>query len=162
MVAGKVHFTKNVEELEHFIPRSHIIKELGGDENWEYKYVEPVPNENAKMQDGARRDELSASRAKNVLDFQESTHAWISAAAAGHDTADIKNKRNALATELRDGYWQLDSFLRARTFYDRTNMIRDQGRISFYGDSNETTESKAVKENGVANTEASPSNDDVD
>src|SRR2546421_5116291 len=40
VVAGKVHFVKNVEELEKFVPKNQIPAELGGDEKWEYEYVE--------------------------------------------------------------------------------------------------------------------------
>src|ERR1700755_2748639 len=58
VVAGKVHFTSNVDDLEKFIPRSQIIKELEGDEQWEYKYVEPVQGENDAMKEAAPRTAL--------------------------------------------------------------------------------------------------------
>src|SRR3954453_5427887 len=45
VVAGKVHFAKNLEELSHYVPKSQIPKELGGEEKWEYKYPEAVPGE---------------------------------------------------------------------------------------------------------------------
>ena len=48
-VAGKVHFASNVEELQEWIPRSQIMKELGGDEAFTYKYIEPREDENAQM-----------------------------------------------------------------------------------------------------------------
>jgi hypothetical protein len=35
VVASKIHFTKHLEDLEQYIPRSQIMKELGGDEDWE-------------------------------------------------------------------------------------------------------------------------------
>ena len=50
VVAAKIHFTKHLEDLEQYIPRSQIVKELGGDENWEYHYIEPVSGENDLMQ----------------------------------------------------------------------------------------------------------------
>ena len=51
VVAAKIHFTKNRQDLENFIHPSQIMKELEGDEDWEYKYVEVPENENPKMAD---------------------------------------------------------------------------------------------------------------
>jgi CRAL/TRIO domain len=51
VVASKIHFTRSVADLEQFIPKSQIVKELEGDDQWEYKYVEPVPGENDIMKD---------------------------------------------------------------------------------------------------------------
>ena len=46
VVASKVHFTRSVNDLDKFIPRDQIPRELAGDEDWEYKYIEPEENEN--------------------------------------------------------------------------------------------------------------------
>ena len=131
VVAAKVHFTSNVEDLEKFIPRSQIVKELEGDENWEYKYIEPVPGENDAMKEEAPRKALEAERDADVREYQKKTFEWISKG-TGADVDQIKDERHNLARKLNDNYWKLDKYVRARTLYDRTGMIGTDGTISFY------------------------------
>ena len=136
VVAGKVHFTKNVEELAEFVERSHIIKELGGDDPWTYQYVEPIAGENKQLSDDVTRQRLLDERALVVKDYETITQQWI------HDpiSADaLQQKRAELAKRLRTGYWELDPYLRARTLYDRIGIIREGGQIQHYGSSNSTT-----------------------
>ncbi|KAF2459674.1 CRAL-TRIO domain-containing protein [Lineolata rhizophorae] len=144
VVASKVHFARTVDELSEFIPRSHIIAELGGDEDWAYEYTEPGPDENAPMRDGgARRDELLAERADIVARYEAALLAWIKrgqtpaadekAPVAPADEA-ARGLRDALASELRENYWRLDPYVRARSLYDRTGMIGQRGELRFYGD----------------------------
>jgi len=127
-VASKIHFTKHVEGLEQYIARSQIMKELGGEEDWEYKYVEPIPGENDVMKDAAPRMKLEEERKSDVLQYQEKTFDWI---AAGAESS-IKKERDMIAQRLHDNYWQLDPYIRARTLYDRTGMIQPGGIVDFY------------------------------
>lgn len=131
VVAGKVHFTSDVHDLEKFIPKSQIIKELDGDEDWEYRYVEPVPGENDTMKEEAPRKELEAERDAEVKEYQKRTFEWI-AQGTGPEADKIKETRNALARNLNQNYWKLDKYVRARTYYDRTGMISPDGKINFY------------------------------
>ena len=128
-MAGKVHFTKNVEELEQFVDRSHIIKELGGDDPWTYQYVEPIPEENKLLAEDETRERLLNERASVVKEFEATTQQWIR---DSQSREALRQKRAELAERLRSGYWQLDPYLRARTLYDRTGMIKESGRIQFY------------------------------
>jgi hypothetical protein len=131
VVAGKVHFTSNVDDLEKFIPRSQIIKELEGDEDWEYKYVEPVPGENDTMKEEEPRKALEAERDVEVREYQRKTFEWI-AKGTGAEADRLKDERHTLARQLNDNYWKLDKYVRARTYYDRTGMIGPDGTINFY------------------------------
>jgi hypothetical protein len=131
VVASKVHFTSHVEDLEKFIPRSQIIKELEGDEDWEYKYVEPVPGENDTMKEEAPRKALQAERDADVREYQNKTFQWI-AKGTGEDADKLKEERHTLARNLNSNYWKLDAYVRARTYYDRTGMIGTDGTINFY------------------------------
>ena len=133
VVASKIHFTKTVEDLEIFIERSHIIKELGGDDPWEYKYLEPKPGENDPMSDDGTRQRLLDERAAVVKDFEIATQEWIRDAQASDS---LKQKRNELAERLRSGYWHLDPLIRARSLYDRTGVIGENGKIQFYDSPN--------------------------
>ncbi|KAL8739244.1 MAG: hypothetical protein Q9181_000135 [Wetmoreana brouardii] len=130
VVAAKVHFTQNLEELEQFIEKSHIIKELGGDDPWEYHYVEPSAGENERMSDESTRQRLLDERASVVKDYESTTQEWI---ADSQNRTSLQQKRNDLAERLRSGYWQLDPYLRARSLYDRTGLIREGGVIQYYG-----------------------------
>lgn len=127
VVASKVHFTKNVEELAAFVERSHIIKELGGDDDWTYEYVEPKPEENEQMNDTATKQRLLDERAVTVREFEQVTQEWIKEPRAA------EQRRSELAERLRSGYWQLDPYIRARSLYDRTGTIQSGGRIQHYG-----------------------------
>lgn len=131
VVASKIHFTKSVEDMEVFIPRSNIIKELGGDDDWEYTYLEPVTGENDLIVNGASiRAQLQAKRDEQVKEYEALTRTWI--AAGPDDVAKVRNERFRVAALLRDGYWEMDPYVRARTVYDRTGVLGVKGKLDFY------------------------------
>lgn len=141
MVASKVHFTKNLEELEEFVARSQIPKVLGGGEDWTYQYVEPIPGENKLQSDDATRRKLLDTRAAVVKDYETTTQQWIQSSASRET---LQQKRAELTERLRTGYWVLDPYLRAKSLYDRTGMIRENGRIQHYEPANSATASNAA------------------
>ena len=134
VVAAKVHFTKNLEDLEEFVPRDHIGKDMGGDDPWHYAYVESKPEVEDRLilapesGDKETRARLEAERKAAVEEYERLTRQWI------HDPKQegIAAKREQLAEQLRSGYWELDPYVRARTLYDRTGVIRPGGQIQFY------------------------------
>lgn len=134
VVATKIHFTKNREDLEKFIPRNQIMKELEGDEDWEYKYAEVQPGENDKMEDTETRDALLSQRQDLARGIQESTIDWIRASIKKETQAAeaAKEKRNGQIEQLRKQYWELDPYVRARSLYDRLDIIKGEGKIEFY------------------------------
>ena len=156
VVAAKVHFTSNVEDLEAFIPRRQIIKELGGDEDWEYKFIEPTAGEDDLMKDRESKQKLQDERDADVKEYEKRTFDWISNAS----DEKIKEQRDETARKLNDNYWRLDPYVRARTLYDRVGMIEKGGKINFYpvheGKGKDTT--TAAAEAGKVETKA----DDVD
>ncbi|KAG8529242.1 uncharacterized protein KY384_005877 [Bacidia gigantensis] len=126
VVAAKVHFTKNIEELSQFVALEHLLKEMGGKEDWDYKYVPPREGENEKMKDEGTRERLLEERRGVVIEYETTTQQWLS----GHKK--VEGRRRDLTEKLGAGYWDLDPFLRARTFYDRTGIISPGGGIDFY------------------------------
>ncbi|KAL7923149.1 hypothetical protein ACQKWADRAFT_55552 [Trichoderma austrokoningii] len=128
VVAAKVHFTNNKKDLQEFIEPEHILKELGGDEDWEYKYVEPVAGENDTMKDTETRDKLVGVREKLMKEYEEATLQWID----NGDNKEITDKRGQLATQLRENYWQLDPYLRARSLYDRQGILQGAAAARWY------------------------------
>ncbi|ENH65063.1 CRAL-TRIO domain-containing protein C3H8.02 [Fusarium oxysporum f. sp. cubense race 1] len=131
VVAAKVHFTNNRAELEEFIAPDHLIKELEGDENWEYKYIEPIAGENDKMKDTHTRDRLLTDREELVKKFEHTTREWIRHP-DGEQGKQLKAEREKIAKLLREDYWNLDPYIRARTLYDRQGAIQSDGKTDWY------------------------------
>ncbi|KAK8197064.1 uncharacterized protein BKA78DRAFT_376894 [Phyllosticta capitalensis] len=155
VVAGKVHFTRNTDELAAFVPRNQIPSELGGDEPYTYTYVEPSADENARMADSATRDKLQAERDEIAKKYEEATLEWCEKAAEKEDVKDVVQRRAELAEQLRTNYWRLDPFLRARSLYDRLGVLGDGGALDFYP-------KKKAEEKKPAPAAAETSPDDVD
>ncbi|KAI9844471.1 MAG: hypothetical protein M1837_005553 [Sclerophora amabilis] len=161
VVAGKVHFTKNVEELERFVPRNHIPKELGGDEDWAYQYIEPNQNENTKMADDTTQRNILSARVEIVKRFEEATLDWIGASSSEKTSStEMATQRTKLASELRDNYWQIDPFTRSRSIYDRIGILREDGLLDFYPSPSKTNGDYSGKR--APKTVIETSQDDVD
>lgn len=131
VVASKVHFTNNVKEMQEFIEPQRITRELDGQEDWEYKYTEPIPGENDRMKDTATRDKLLEGREHLIRDWEAATIRWI-ATSGSPEAAAVQVERENLAQKLRVDYWTLDPYLRARSYYDRIGVLQDGGKIDFY------------------------------
>lgn len=150
-IAAKVQFTNNVSDLEKFISRDQIVKELGGSENWEYKYIEPEENENATMEDATTRNALTRERQQIGEEFLTSTSEWIDAAKSNDKTKtqSAASQRTYLAERLRVNYWKLDPYVRARLCLDRMRVIKDDGNVNFYpkeGDLEKAKDSPKISE----------------
>ncbi|CEO59861.1 hypothetical protein PMG11_04514 [Penicillium brasilianum] len=162
VVAAKIHFTKNREDLEAFIAPGQIMKELEGDENWEYAYSEVKEGENAKMEDTETRDKLIAERQTLAKEIQDVTIEWI-CASQKKDTDAVnaaKDKRHSLIEKLREQYWVLDPYIRARSLYDRLDIIKGGGKIEFYPEAEKKDvqdEKKAASDAPAESTKAVPS-----
>ncbi|KAK5107223.1 hypothetical protein LTR62_001631 [Meristemomyces frigidus] len=125
VVAAKVHFASNVEDLSEWIPKAQIPRELGGNEDWTYAYVEPRDGENQLMDDTAARDKILAERTELVNSYEAEVSSWISGGGNGEG-------RGRIAQRLAENYWQADPYLRAKSLYDRAGIIRAGGRLDFY------------------------------
>ncbi|KAI1435875.1 CRAL-TRIO domain-containing protein [Xylaria sp. CBS 124048] len=131
VVAGKVHFTNNVDDLEQFIAKDRLPEELEGTSGWSYKYIEPVPGENDKMKDTATRDALLKEREALYEDYENKTIEWIHEEDAAKRAA-IKAERTAMAQKLKEQYWRLDPYIRSRSLYDRIGIIKPGGSLDRY------------------------------
>ena len=130
VVAAKVHFTNSLTELESYVDKSSIVKELGGDNPYEYEFIEPVEGENKKLEDTAKREELEAARAELVAKYEELTAEWI-AGSSPDALAAVQSKRSEVAQQLKESYWELDPYVRARTFYDRVGVLAPDGKVDW-------------------------------
>lgn len=132
VVAGKVSFVKNVDDLAKFVPRDQIPTDLGGDEDWVYKFPEPVAGENDKMKDGAARERIEAERKLVVDRYESAILQWVKAGTQADTIEQRRAERDAIAEDLRKNYWVLDPYVRARTLYDRMGVINPGGQLAFY------------------------------
>lgn len=140
VVASKVRFTRSISDLDEFIPRSRLPKDLGGDEDWEYTYVPPKEGENDAMQDTQTRDALMVQRMMVGVRLLGVTAAWISAskkvqASVGDEEGrrgleEIKKQRAAVVEEFRANYWKLDRYVRARALIDRIGVLEPNGKVN--------------------------------
>lgn len=128
VVANKVNFTNNTADMEAFIEKSRIIKEIGGEEDWEMKYIEPVIGENDLMKDVETKNKIQSERDAIAGEFEKATIAWIEDRAS----KDLRRKREDLTVTLTENYWKLDPYIRARSYYDRAGLIKPGGNIQFY------------------------------
>ncbi|KAF3398443.1 hypothetical protein F1880_005744 [Penicillium rolfsii] len=136
VVASKVHFTRSVNDLDKFISRDQIPRELSGDEDWQYAYISPEAKENEIMQDTATRDSLMYERMMIGLRMIAATAAWISATdgSKGEEVdkgkvEECKARRNGIVEEFRQNYWKLDPYIRARALIDRTGILKADGTV---------------------------------
>jgi hypothetical protein len=125
VVANKVHFASNVNDLQQWIPRSQILKELGGDEDYSYKYPEPIEGENKRMEDTVTMDAIKSERSELVKSYESETLSWVNDEDAGEG-------RTRLAQRIAENYWKLDPYVRARSLYDRSGVIGEGGKLNFY------------------------------
>lgn len=124
VVASKIHFTNNVKDLEPWVDRSQIPQEMGGDSPYEYRYIEPQEGENDLMKDTGTRRKLEAERARTGAEFERLTVKWING-------ENVNIQRQQLATKLKEQYWKLDPYIRARTLYDRLGVFNSGGKVDW-------------------------------
>ncbi len=132
VVASKVNFTNGrdgADGITNHIEPDRLIKELGGDLDWEYKYVEPIEGENDLTKDTATRDRLQAERQEISQRFEAATRKWVEAS-----TPEIVAERTKVAKELAVNYWKLDPYIRARSLYDRNGNLRGGKKVAWYED----------------------------
>lgn len=121
VVASKIHFTKNTADLEKYIPKKYIPKELGGDDPFVYEYIEPKEGEGDRLQDEATRNQMLQERISIYGGLEKNTIDWIKSSKANEGP--ILQERTELTKKLRSQYWQIDPYLRAPSILDRLGEI---------------------------------------
>ena len=155
VVASKIHFCSGESELEQYIDRKHMLKELGGDYDWEYKYQPPVEGENERMKDTETRDKLMGERRAIADEYDALTLAW-----ARDNDADAAKKRGELVKKFQDNYWKLAPYVRARSLWDRTGVLGEEGKLDFYPDETKATAVDAMVNKARGSTLGVPNDAD--
>ncbi|KAF4119941.1 SEC14 [Geosmithia morbida] len=131
VIASKIHFTRGNGDIERFIANDRRQKSYGGDDTWEYKYVEPVKGENALMEDTVKRDEIQAEREALAIQYEKETIQWMAFDPDSKQGKNCNTRRMEIATKLRDNYWSLDPYVRARTYFDRIGAVENKKVLNF-------------------------------
>ncbi|KAF4951244.1 hypothetical protein FSARC_12971 [Fusarium sarcochroum] len=131
VVASKIHFTSGTKGLLKFIPKSNLQRSYGGEDPWEYKYVEPVPNENERMQWEEKRVKIQNERQELIDQFDRLTMDWVSLDPQFVLGKEANERRDELAQLLQLNCWKLDAFVRSTTYYHRVGVVNRGGGVDF-------------------------------
>ncbi|KAK3065013.1 hypothetical protein LTS18_013663 [Coniosporium uncinatum] len=118
--SGKVHLTMTANDLAEYIDMKQVRKEMAGQEDWTYKYPEPVEGENKAMDDTTTLETLQDDRAELVQRYEKAILDWEVDPSRGKE---IESERNEVVKALKNNYWKLDPYVRARSLYDRNGML---------------------------------------
>ncbi|KAG9289417.1 hypothetical protein G9A89_007978 [Geosiphon pyriformis] len=123
VVASKIHFTRDDKDLLEFIEPDHLMSNFGGQDPWEYKYIPSTEEENERMNDVATKEEKLKVREQLVRNFEELTRRWIDE----KFNKELKKERDETKIKLRRATLELDPYVRARTYYHRIGVLREDG-----------------------------------
>ncbi|KAJ3177582.1 hypothetical protein HDU87_004335 [Geranomyces variabilis] len=123
VVVAKIRFIKSPEIEEH-IDLDQLPEKLGG-EAAEYTYIPPSADEEAEhlkfRSDKGANDEAWANFRSAYTAFGAATLAW----AQGSDDSPTTPERTKAAAHMREAYVKLSPFIRTRTTYHRSGMVKD-------------------------------------
>lgn len=124
VVASKIKFTKTLDDVAKYIPVEYIEKNLGGQSEHAYEYIEPKAGENELMLDTDTAAKIWAEREQLWQGFVDATIDWIRSEDKAVNSASQAHK-NEFAAKLRENYWVLDPYVRSRSVFDRNGCIAD-------------------------------------
>ncbi|KAH6842193.1 CRAL-TRIO domain-containing protein [Chaetomium sp. MPI-CAGE-AT-0009] len=130
VIASKINFTSSNANLAQFIAQENLQKCYGGKDSWEYNYIGPAQGDNALM-GSEKKQQVEAERTVLVRQFEQLSLEWAMAKPDSPDAVQKVAERRELAQQLRESYWQLDPFVRARTYYDRVGVIGSLGEVDY-------------------------------
>ncbi|KAI2632933.1 CRAL/TRIO domain-containing protein [Xylaria nigripes] len=117
VIASKVNFTRKQADLLQFIAEENLQTVYGGKDMWEYEYLEPQADENARLDDADKRTEIETERSALVHEFEANTVKWA------EDDRDAATKRSDIAARLEANYRRLDPYIRSRTILHRMGLL---------------------------------------
>lgn len=124
VVASKIIFTKNLEELTRYVSKEAVPKYLGGENEFDLeKYVAPDGSHDEKMKDTAARDALLEIRSGLITKFKELTVQWIETADPDK-SKELWDQRIAIGQEITNNYCELDEYVRSRSYYDLNGSLQ--------------------------------------
>ncbi|KAK4056712.1 hypothetical protein OIO90_002264 [Microbotryomycetes sp. JL221] len=128
VVRNKIFMSKNEKDLLEYIPKNHLVKQLGGANDWEWKYPDVISGENEKQKDHAERKKLQKQRDELIAQYLEVTREWMK---SDKTPDEVKKKRQMLVHRMCAQYWELDPYIRGRGCYHRAGNIVGNGLVTF-------------------------------
>ncbi|KAJ1949161.1 phosphatidylinositol transfer protein csr1 [Linderina macrospora] len=121
IIAKRIVFTKNAQQLQAYVNNDQIPEEMGGAKKVKKEHVLPTRQENEKMFDDAARDAAEKNLADIIAAFETSTAAWVS----GTEVTD----RDELAAKYKSAVAALDPYIRARFKSERVGNMNAEGEL---------------------------------
>ncbi|SCU88805.1 LADA_0E12156g1_1 [Lachancea dasiensis] len=124
VVASKIVFTKNTEDLAKYLPMKYIPKYLGGDDDYDYdSFNKPTESSDTKLKDIETRDAILKDRKDIIQSFIEATKNWIE---SSDETTSKKwlDAKISISKELTENYRKLDPYVRSRSTYDLNGTLK--------------------------------------
>lgn len=123
VVASKIIFTKNMDELTKFISKEIIPKYLGGDNDFDLDtYTPPDGSRDELLKDTTGKDAILALREKLISQYKKLTVKWIETIEP-KESKELWNQRIAIGQEIVNNYNELDPYIRSRSYYDITGTL---------------------------------------
>ncbi|ETS75777.1 hypothetical protein PFICI_12721 [Pestalotiopsis fici W106-1] len=131
VVASKINFTRRTGDLLKFIPEENLQTDYGGGDAWDYEYVEPEASEDERLKDIEKRDEIQKERDELIQAFEKETAQWASISTDDPSMSEKQSNRKDVADQIRQNYWKLDPYIRARTYHQRVGIVDKEGNVDF-------------------------------
>lgn len=123
VVASKVNFTKSVEDLEKWISKDQLMADIGGDDSYEWNYLEPNAKDNGlKEENSEKLAEIKQERAKLFEEFTAKTVEWIESR-THEESKSLHQERLSISKKLSENYKIYDGLIRNRSIYDRLGYV---------------------------------------
>lgn len=98
----QITMTRNTADLEQHIHKAHLIRQLGGSNEWKWEYEGVIDGENECMKDTKTKKKLLAHREKLVALFDKTTREW-----AENGDAKVAKRRQYIKYMMRIQYCEL-------------------------------------------------------
>lgn len=118
----KIKFTRSYQELTEFIDPENIPQRLGGEDGYEYHYVEPTWKNSAKKPMDSRYLDLMEERKELLMLWVVVTAQWLEARTSEDSLKYLKQKVK-LGLALGKNYINLDPYYRFRGICDRLGLL---------------------------------------
>jgi hypothetical protein len=132
VIASKINFTRKPADLLKFISEENLQTFYGGKDSWEYEYIEPVPGENAKLEEAEKRAEVDQQRNELIREFELETVEWASQGLGNKDDSakEKADRRSDLGGQITSSYWKLDPYIRSVTYFHRQGLMKGAGEVT--------------------------------
>ncbi|CUM67324.1 uncharacterized protein PRCAT00005017001 [Priceomyces carsonii] len=127
VVASKVHFTKNCKDLEAFIDRKFIPKDLGGNDAFVMKYENPTHSDSDEKPKDDNYAILSEQRSFLILSYLQATINWLESKTISESDKFLE-ARIKIGIQLANNYIGIDPYLRKRGIFER---IGEMGKLGY-------------------------------